>query len=446
MPLVRCLVVVICLACEANFAEMPKEFASLTSYKAKADWTSCRAEDWTVAYCEQVLMQQACEEQALNMVQHVWLGAVMQVAHDIVVRRVRNGQVGRWMAPLGQVGNSVVIMWPVTEQSLDKGGGCTFFTFDVGLDASDARQLFVCVWDLAEWQARPVAWRSPSWQARAFGSDPPPMLAPWGIKAFATGGVQTLLEVAASQGYWRLSRTFLLRLGKHIGVDLAPEADLFATAERLAKHTTGKSDEQILGCMAQRMSTEAGDATTSIQDFLDIEDAMLCVSRQEAEELQRVANCSVSRGQVATEFKESYKKLHAKVQASLPKAAGSGAGKKKKKAKTASAPALALPVGELSQAQLKPLVPPGGSLWIGNKSGCWQSHHPPFARVSRSWHVYGHRRAAVLALQDCWEKHLSLKGQGTSACPIVGLFADDAATACLPPRGAASASSSSGAR
>ena len=67
---------------------------------------------------------------------------------------------------------------------------------------------------------------------------------------------------------------------------------------------------------------------------------------------------------------------------------------------------------------------------------------PPFARVSRSWQLWGHRRAAVLVLQDVWEKALLLDGKGTEDCPVQGLFGTSAeAEAALPAPGGAAAAS-----
>ena len=112
---------------------------------------------------------------------------------------------------------------------------------------------------------------------------------------------------------------------------------------------------------------------------------------------------------------------------------------KKKKAKAgpkpkaaAEPPRLRLPAGVLSQPQLKPLVPEGGSIWRGNSSHSWHGHMPPFARDAASWHAYGHRGAAVLVLRSLWRKKLLLQGLTEAHCPVEGLFEGDGASA-LPP-------------
>ena len=57
---------------------------------------------------------------------------------------------------------------------------------------------------------------------------------------------------------------------------------------------------------------------------------------------------------------------------------------------------------------------------------------PPFKRGSFSWHAYGHRESAVLALRDCWRKYLALEGKEEEDCPIVGLFTAEAAAELAP--------------
>ena len=79
----------------------------------------------------------------------------------------------------------------------------------------------------------------------------------------------------------------------------------------------------------------------------------------------------------------------------------------------------------MQQADLAPLVPPGGHIWRGNKVGAWSSHLKPFRRFSLSWHVHGHRWSAVLVLRDLWSKYLLLNGETEEQCPIEGLFAEE---------------------
>ena len=112
-------------------------------------------------------------------------------------------------------------------------------------------------------------------------------------------------------------------------------------------------------------------------------------------------------------------------------AKGKGKGKKGKgkAAGDPPPPPRRLPEGDLTQPMLKPLLPPGASLWHGNVAGTWNSHYPPFPRVSAAWALYGHRGAAVKVLRDVWSKHLMMHAQTVADCPIQGLFVGDGVAA-----------------
>ena len=81
-----------------------------------------------------------------------------------------------------------------------------------------------------------------------------------------------------------------------------------------------------------------------------------------------------------------------------------------------------LPTGEFLQPDLKPLVPPGSTIWRGHKDGAWNGHLPPFKRVIATWSLYGHRPSAIIVLRDLWTRYLMTRGLSESDCPIIGLF------------------------
>ena len=110
--------------------------------------------------------------------------------------------------------------------------------------------------------------------------------------------------------------------------------------------------------------------------------------------------------------------------------------------KASQASVRVLPKGDLFQPDLKPLLPPGATVWRGHTRGSWNAHYPPFPRCAYSWHMYGHRQSAVLCLRDVWEKHLSVNGLSVSDCPILNLFESDAALSALPGASAGGATSS----
>eukprot|EP00974_Lingulodinium_polyedra_P096797 9381462-Lingulodinium_polyedra.AAC.1 len=98
-------------------------------------------------------------------------------------------------------------------------------------------------------------------------------------------------------------------------------------------------------------------------------------------------------------------------------AKGSGEKRRKAGSRARADPPRTVPPGDISQADLRCLTPPGGHIWIGNQVGSWNSHQPPFSRFSASWHLHGSSREAALAvLRDMWTKYLTHEAPPLSAC------------------------------
>lgn len=416
----------------ARPASMPAEFRPLTSFKDKTEWPTCKAEDWGLAFAEQVVMCRACDRNELSFVENSWLGALAQASHDIIVRQITAGTPGQWMFPLGQLGTGPVFMWPAVEVTLGAATDKVCYRFDLSIDSTKVRDLAQCVWSLPDWQARSISGKSPAWQAaECLDTGGQEFLHPWTLAAFLAGPVDSLLGVACKCGFWQLQKPFLSRLSRHVGAD--PESEeLLALSEAVIRKATSASASEALDMMAKRLSTSEGVPNTSIQDFLDVEDCLLYVDKKEVEDLSKMASQVKGRVERASTFKEAWVKRHREVRPAAPeakrkKAASGGAGWRA----AAQAPRV-LPRGELTQAMLKPLVPPGGSIWRGNTAGCWQSHMSGFPRCSRSWHLWGHRRAAVLVLRNVWEMGSCWRARAsTSAQFKVCLRRAQSRTSCL---------------
>ena len=97
-----------------------------------------------------------------------------------------------------------------------------------------------------------------------------------------------------------------------------------------------------------------------------------------------------------------------------------------------------LPGAHTSQAELRLLAPPGGSIWVARTTGAYCGHFPPFRRRSASWRLYGTERAAKRVLRYLWRAYCLLNGYDESVIPIIGLMAEDVEAA--PPGAGASAS------
>ncbi len=129
------------------------------------------------------------------------------------------------------------------------------------------------------------------------------------------------------------------------------------------------------------------------------------------------------------EFSQEWKRQVERVRAAADLAAGRGRGRARGArgrgagvGRGGGDPTRDVPPGELSQAQLRHLVPPGGHIWRSNVAGAWHGHYAPFPRRSFAWNMYGHRESALMVLRYLWTNHLTSNGTSQEACPVRGLF------------------------
>jgi hypothetical protein len=314
------------------------------------------------------------------------------------------------------MGATMVLLWPAEAQEIPQHGAaqkhCVSFT--PSETAGCLRELYHCVWDPSAWEAHRIAWRSPLWQYEQLGrSRASAALRPWKLRAFAEGKPQKLLEAAAAACFWSLPRSFLAKLSRYVGAEPPQENGLLDILESLVVKILGLSPTEAVDVLALRMSNMEGRRHSAIEDFLEADSAFLCVSREEMADLQQEAQRASAKSPALSEYREAWVKRRNAVKP--PDTVAASANGARKRGRGQSSAPKALPPGDLTQAQLRPLLPEGGFLWRGNKAGCWSSHYPPFPRCSRSWQLYGHRTAAIFVLRDVWERALTMQGKGTSA-------------------------------
>jgi hypothetical protein len=145
--------------------------------------------DLGLPFAKIMLIERALARGELEQVRFAWLGQLTHASHNIVVREITQEGSGRWWYPLGQVGNSMVVMWPATEHQVRHGGKSHDY-FDPATEDYNLRELFPCVWDLSAWEARRIRWRSPLWQFVNLGEA--------GGPAVSGGLGSTLLDSTAS--------------------------------------------------------------------------------------------------------------------------------------------------------------------------------------------------------------------------------------------------------
>jgi hypothetical protein len=79
----------------------------------------------------------------------------------------------------------------------------------------------------------------------------------------------------------------------------------------------------------------------------------------------------------------------------------------------------------IEQKDAKMYLPPAANvhIWRSNTRGEWNSHMPPFKRITCSYIKFG---SSELALKQClklvWKQYLDARGLPETACTVKGLF------------------------
>lgn len=252
------------------------------------------------------------------------------------------------------------------------------------------------------------------------------------IRAFSHKCGEPLLSCAARSAFGPMPKVFLDKLAGHFGVEVR-ERGLFAIVEALVRHILSPSERALVDIMALRMCTSISKDSAAITSFWEAEDAHLCF---EAEDRQNFtiarSQCREAHGRQC-EYTSAWRKKASACKVAEAEAKPRSGAKRPTAKANAATKALAkrpLPQGDLTQAEIRDLVPPRGHIWRGNLVGSWQCHMQGFSRFSASWHLYGHRESVVMCLRD-WRKYLASESMDLAECPIDGLFVGDG-TAALP--------------
>ena len=422
-----------------KYTQAPPRLKKICSTKQKTDWVSKKGDLWTQPFINMVVSEWLVKRHEIGLVGDCWLGGFICPTIEMIIRPTHNPEVSKWYLPLGYVTDSAVIMLPMHIHNIP-GTNKKFFTLD-----RDAcyRDLYQPVCDYTKWNAYRIEWKSPYSQALDHGDITRTFQGTTrflGIRPITVAEEEPLLVAGVWRGFGNPSMQWLGRLAKHLALEV-PGKSRLRYLEAFAKYLIHPplTEAQLLDLLALPMYKHAPTEHAAISTFLDVEDAHQCFTYEDYENFSK-AQESCKQG--IAETKAYSAEWAAKRAAFMAKEAvdvGKGKGKAKAKAKALGKgggpppPHRELPPGDLTQPELKALVPRGGHIWIGHSSGTWNGHFAPSPRVSFSWHVYGHRGAAILTLRSLWKSYYTFFPENGSidTCPIARLFEDDG-LAALP--------------
>lgn len=137
---------------------------------------------------------------------------MVKAEHHIVMRQVLSeGCRGLPRFAVTSLLGSIGLGCPAVEEAVPCHLDKKFF---VSASWADPSELPIVLLDLAQWEAVSFRWRSPAWQHNEF---PEVAWPTWAVRAFPGNGGdlhwRPLLEVVASEAFWRLGNDFVRKLG-----------------------------------------------------------------------------------------------------------------------------------------------------------------------------------------------------------------------------------------
>jgi hypothetical protein len=234
--------------------------------------------------------------------------------------------------------------------------------------------------------------------------------------------------MAAKHAFWNFDKPLLDKIVDHAGLESPAGSSLCEQLLSMVMQVLQCDEDEGLNVIAVRLDVKSGTGS-NLDDFLQLDEAAACLDTFDQKDLKDEQDKISTAVGVCKEFKLAWATKRQAVRAA-PKGRGKGAGRggggAAAKAKAKARAKMKLPVGIIEQSEAKKYAPAGGFVWRANNGQSWQGHYRPYARVSKSWHLYGgNRNALILVLRELWMQHLEFVGERCPEdCLVVGLFSD----------------------
>lgn len=358
-----------------------------------------------------------------DLVDSAWLLCVARaIKRKVVIRDVRKRIAdGQWFFPLVEVQSVGMLLWRAEEKVFSGQSDARYF--DLALDHKGAEMAFVL--DLSNFEAQQIQWRSPLSQLALVGELQETTPDQVRVRALAVPGMQpeALVQVEAKLAFGNLPLSTLRFVADHLG---APRGDsLFLQLQALVEHCLNCGEECVLEYLKLRCASLGSEG--ALDELMQDDDIFASLDADDKAEVEQSLKTQRSHKRVVTEFRQEWVgrvrvvKQRAKA-FRKPKATATPKAKAKAMAAAIGYRGPANFPDLVPQSEARQYVPPGASVWRGNKALSWNGHLPPNARTSRSWALYGANGALKLVLQALWKQWLFSQGLTEAECPIVGLF------------------------
>ena len=396
------------------FESRPKaaslDFTTVRGRSSTPSWYSPGASNISANVADLFALRQAKEAGSLSVLNKAWLGCLLDVKHKIIVRLKKGGQTCYYLG-LHHWNNSACLVWPVTPKNVPK---TSWVIYDID---TIKKPEFVTVTSLqskgrGSITAITYAWRSWSWQQMHLKGAADVLGPAWRIVVSKDEKFRPLIEVAALNAFWLLSKSVLQDFATDLGIHVPRGEALFGYALALIKAVLKVDDVEGLRILQKRMVTmrNMNEFTT---ELLEIEEATDVLEKHDVKAVKSDQKKAELQEKDAQDFANAYRTASR----DLRERAGSP---------VARAPIP--PAGDIPDCipheDAKAFTPPDCYVWRGLKSRTWNGHYPSagYARISRSWDSYTEEVALRMVLAGLWSQYIEHHALTRDDCPWRGLF------------------------
>lgn len=385
---------------------VPTKYRKVVNFSQKAPYFSVSPIGANAHVEDKALIRFCREKDLLADAENCWLSVLgcqgkLLLSHPTVYG-------GTWFLSSRATSGAACLLGLPAQSEIIKGK--TFYTVDQQLNQLH----WLPILDPLQWKCFTVRWRSP-WSIRLSTGEWPPNL---GCMLEATATESNLQHVAALNGFWKLPKTVLLRIGRHFGAVVSAQDSLAKILLSVAESALGRplSEQEQLNILRLRMPKHS-----DAKEFLESEECHDLMDKSDRKVVEDRMKEEESTADAMNDIRAKAKALAKKLAEKKPRRGGGAATssrgpapKKQRKYPPTIKMGVAMTTEDLNQ-----YVPTGCRFGIDRLDKSWRLSAYG-ERWSRAWHLYGYENAAYLLIQMAWQTALDEGHE--QECPFADLL------------------------
>eukprot|EP00971_Amphidinium_carterae_P351489 6492139-Amphidinium_carterae.1 len=392
---------------KAEWKKVPKWIPQVITKDRKPKWFSTDAQGANMLMVDRLLLLEGYNKKTWGEIAHSCKLAEFCSVGDMAMQPPGSTS---WFISLGHVCGAAVLLWQAEPLTCDG-------KLLLKPDPKAAPKMMLLT--ESGWRASVLTWLSP-WGQVVQKRVTPESVAQDGALWAIAGTAQPLLQCMASRGFEGVPISTLTWLLKYLGLELAADSSGLEKVLCLLHNLfPDESEANIMTMAGYRM----GEHSCGYDEVMDLED---CADLVDAKDQQECAG-SVKKIRDARSEIDEFKKAWSKKKRTQHEGASMASGSKKQVLKILNSSARTIrgewPKGGLDDPAIaQSLMPDPVRVYRDAKNARWQVHYPNVGSRSRSWAMYGSRRALKLCMRWAWQEKLTRLGRENADCPVKGLM------------------------